>query len=379
MDDVLIFAGGRTPVTGRSRAQTHLDSAGLASSVLQEFPVPAEMVMLASAVSPGGNPARVAALAAGYAKNWGPGIPGITLDAQCGGGLVAVGQAFQHAAVTGQVVVTGGTESSSNVTEDRWSGAGIAQASFTPEGMADPDMTWAADDVAARLGISRTRQEAFAVASHRRALQNQDWARREVVAGGDVVDDGPRAMSAAVAQRFSPIHSGSTRFDHTVTPVTAARVVDGAALVVMATHSRYEQLLDQGLIESSEFPVVAVRGYLLGAGDPEVPGIAPVKPIQGLLGQLRLSLDEIAVIEVVEAYAAQVLAVAQELGIDDADPRLNATGGALAYGHPWGASGAMAMLRAIRRLQWEKTGAYALVGCAIAGGMGAVMVVEKVN
>jgi len=117
-------------------------------------------------------------------------------------------------------------------------------------------------------------------------------------------------------------------------------------------------------------------------GDPALPGILPVSAIRGALKASGMGLERLAAVEIVEAFAAQTLAVADDLGLavgGHIDPRVNAWGGALALGHPWGASGAVALVRLAHRLRREGPGAVGVAACAIGGGMGTAMMLEYVE
>ncbi|CAM4048687.1 Acetyl-CoA C-acyltransferase [Micrococcus flavus] len=159
--------------------------------------------------------------------------------------------------------------------------------------------------------------------------------------------------------------------DTAVTGGTAARIADGAAAV----------LLEPGVPDTAPLarPVRLAGGTVTG-GDPALPGIAPVAAVRAALDEVGWALEDLAVVEVVEAYAAQALATLDDLGLTDGDagvdPRVNAAGGALALGHPWGASAAVALVRAVHRLQEQPPGARGLVACAVAGGMGVAALLE---
>ena len=385
---VWITAVSRTPVTARSRAQAHLGAGELAAGPVGEVAAgthPAAVV-LGNGAGPGGNVARIAALAAGL----GVATPGWTVDAQCGAGLVAVAQAAGHAVATGRACVGGGVESPSTAPERSIDGVSYAQAPMVPAGWDDPGMTAAADALAAARGIGRARQESFAARSHVLAL-----------AGGLRLpdDDGPRRLDAAALARFRAVTPGADSAT-AVTGATAARIADGAAAVLVTPHSAVVRETD-GVSTASVRGVDVLRpcrvlSWSLTGVDPALPGLGPVSAVRDALDAAGRTLEGVAVVELVEAYAAQVLAALDDLGLTGAsgtsapgasgpatahdpwgvDPRVNAAGGALALGHPWGASGAVAVVHAVRRLQAEPPGAVGLAACAVGGGMGAAMVLE---
>ena len=386
---VAIVAAARTPVTGRSRAQGHLDADRLAAPVLRHLAgaageVPAAVV-LGNCWGPGGNPARMAALGAGF----GEGAVGWSVDAQCGAGLVAIQQAADHVLRTGSPVAAGGTESASTAPERLLAGEPYRQAPMAPAGFPDPDMTEAAEDLARQRGLGRERQDAFAARSHALALEHAALRSRETVPGLGS-DDGPRRLGAGVLSRFRPVVD---RPGATVTPATAARVSDGAAAVLLVPAERAGRAAtvapQAGATGEPGRPVTAaclLRGWVLTGGDPALPGLAPVAAVRAALDQAGVGLGELAAVELVEAYAAQALASLDGLGLADPvdggtgsriDPRVNAAGGALALGHPWGASGALAVVRLVHRLDGMAPGSLGVAACAIGGGMGAAMVLER--
>ena len=344
MTRIVITAGARTAMTGWHRAQARLSDAQLAATVFRALPDQSAAVFLGNTVGAGGNIARIAGLAAGWETSG-----AVTCDAQCGSSLVAIGQAAAHVKLTGQSVVAGGVESPSTA----WPDGQRTQAAFTPEGFADPDMTEAADQIAVDVGLTRQQQEAYAVQSHQRAL-----AHRSAYVVGDHVDDGPRDVTKLVG-RLGVV---SDHPSATVTGLSAARIADAAAAIQLAPDTGQPHL------------GVEVVDYRLVGADPALPGIGAVPAIEALLTAQHLSLGDIGVVDIVEAYAAQVLATCQRLGRDPTDVNLH--GGALAHGHPWAASGAIALQTTIEQLQSAPSGTYGLTAAAIAGGMGAAVLVR---
>ncbi|MDY6054974.1 thiolase C-terminal domain-containing protein [Micrococcus sp.] len=413
-----ITAAARTAVTGRSRAQGHLDvgalAAGPVAAVAADAPTSVAAVVLGNCTGPGGNPGRIAALAAGLGEQ----TPGWTVDAQCGAGLAGVLQAAQHAAFTGRACIGGGVESPSTAPVRSRDGVPYTQAPMVPAGWPDPGMTAAADALAALTGIDRPRQEAFAARSHTLALDAAALRRAERVPacpGADPApapdDDGPRRLDARALARFTPVHPDADPAT-AVTGGTAARIADGAAAVLVVP-GRPDQPGLPGLPgdagpsgappappsapltcapapPSAHTPAlrpVRIVGAEITGADPALPGLAPVAAVQRALAAAGWTLAEVAVVEVVEAYAVQALATLDRLGLTAAggaadtdrwgvDPRVNAAGGALALGHPWGASGAAAVVRAVHRLQDQAPGERAVVACAVAGGLGMTMLLE---
>ena len=346
MNRIVVTAGARTAITGWHRGQAHLSDYQLAATVFAAMTDQPDAIFFGNTVGPGGNIARIAALAAGWQDSG-----AVTLDAQCGSSLVAIGQAAAHAKLTGQNVVAGGTESPSTA----WPDGQRTQAAFTPEGFADPDMTTAADELAHQFGLSRGTQEAYAAQSHDRAIANPC---QYVV--GEQVDDGPRNVHKLL-DRLSPVSNHSHA---TVTALTAARIADSAAAVHLAP-------------EATKLPHLGVEivDYRLVGVDPALPGLGAAPAIETLLAAHGLTVEQLAVVDIVEAYAAQVLAVCRRLGIDSSS--VNQHGGALAHGHPWAASGAIALLTTIEQLHHTPAGALGITAAAVAGGMGVAVLTRK--
>ncbi len=345
MTRIVVTAGARTAITGWHRGQSDMTDDQLAATALSAMPRQPDLVMLGNTVGPGGNVARIATLGTGWETTG-----AMTLDAQCGSSLLAVGQAAAHAKMTGQIVVAGGTESPSTA----WPDGKRTQAAFAPKGFADPDMTEAADRLAVDYDIAREAQETYAMHSHTRALEHPS---RFVVGGRP--DDGPRDVTKLLG-RLEPVthHPRAT-----VTGLTAARIADAAAVVQVAPESTEDHL------------GIEIVDYRLIGADPALPGIAAAPAVEALLAAHELTVADIGVIDIVEAYAAQVLAVCQRLGVNP--HKVNQYGGALAHGHPWAASGVIAFLTTIEQLHNAPAGTYGVTAAAIAGGMGAALLVRN--
>lgn len=333
--------------------------------------IPLADVVLGNCMGPGGNTARVASLASGL----GEGVPGMTIDRQCGSGLAAILTAADSLVADSagpRMRLAGGAESASTAPTRIRDGQPYARAPFAPAGFPDPGMGAAAEDLAARRGISRSRQDSYALRSHSLALATREAGGfdAELVPGGELSrDDGPRRMTAAMLDRFGPAFAPQG----TVTAGNSCRVSDGAAVVA---------LVPEGSRGASP-GLAIVAGAVVGC-DPALPGWGPVPAVEEVLRRAGVSLDRVAAIEIVEAFAAQVLAVGDALGLSEGervDERLCAEGGALALGHPWGASGAVLMVRLFSRLVrgGAPAGALGLATAAVGGGMGVAVLVEVVR
>ncbi|WP_236014534.1 thiolase family protein [Microbacterium stercoris] len=362
----IIVAARRTPIGVRGRSLASLEVADLAAAVVRATrddagalsggPVEIADVVLGNCMGPGGNPARVAALQAGLGVQ----VPGSTVDRQCGSGLAAILDAANAVRLDGRTRIAGGAESASTAPARIRDGIAYRQAPFAPAGFGDPDMLAAAEALAIRDGLTRERQDAHAARSHTRAGAARDAGRfdAEIVPVGAVRRDDGIGVRPALLPRLEPLFPGGT-----VTPGSATRVSDGAAAVVIADHGH-------GL---------AIRAQAIVGCDPALPGIGAAPAVQAALDGLGLGAADIAAFEIVEAFAAQSLAVLSRLGIADDDPRVCADGGALALGHPWGASAAVAVVRLFSRLVRDPSpGALGVAAASVGGGLGIALVVEAV-
>lgn len=356
----VILAARRSAVCPRGGGFAHMRledlGAPVVHAVLADAGTPAEAVdevILANALGAGGNPARRVALAAGLPER----VAGLTIDRQCAGGLDALllARALVDSGAA-EVVLAGGVESYSQRPLRAMRGAGgqpvpYDQAPFTPWPERDPEMTAAAAALADRLGITAAAQADWAVGSHAKARAVADWPEIVPVAG--VARDAfARALSPAIALRAKPL-VGS------ITPATAAVAADAAAVVLVVSDR-----------------IAAGRGMrLLGGvtlgGAPEEPGLVPIAAIAAALDALSLRPDDLAMAEVMEAYAVQAMACVQGAGLK---PEIvNVGGGGLARGHPIGASGAILAVRLFHGLR----GGYGLAAIAAAGGLGTALVVAR--
>ncbi|MDF2989662.1 MAG: acetyl-CoA acetyltransferase [Microbacterium sp.] len=377
-DDAVIVAARRTPIAtrGRSLARDRVDQ--LAAPVIEATVKDAELVLgsriqvadvlLGNCMGPGGNPARVAALAAGL----GAAVPGGTVDRQCGSGLAAIlDAATAIRAGDGRPRVAGGAESASTAPVRSVDGAPYARAVFAPDGWPDPEMLPAADQLARVDGISRDRQEAYARRSHQRARSARDADRfvDETVPLNPkhrgVATDDAIGGAESLLSRLRPLLPGGT-----VTAGTATRISDGAAAVTLVPARTAVDA--RGLV---------VRSHAVVGCDPALPGIGAAPAVLAALDDAGVGMAQVAAFEIVEAFAAQSIAVLSRLDVADDDLRVNADGGALAFGHPWGASGAVSVVRLFSRLVrgGAPAGTIGVAAASVGGGMGIAMVVEVVG
>ncbi|MFC5790406.1 thiolase family protein [Agromyces tardus] len=334
-------------------------------------------VVLGNCMGPGGDVARVAALRAGL----GEAVPGVTVDRQCGSGLDAVMQAASRVrAGDAALVLAGGAESASTAPHRHWpdSGERYTRAPFAPGGFPDPDMGPAADRLAAVRGISRARQDAWAARSHARAAAAQASGVFEaeiVPVDGVARDDRPRAsMDLARLARFAPAFTPASasnardgaRRGGTVTAGNSCGFSDGAAAMAVTAES---VALELGL------PALRIRAAAVAGGDPALPGLGAAPAARAALARAGMTAADLGFVEITEAFAAQVLAVSDELGLDE--ELISADGGAIALGHPWGASGAVLLVRLAARMLASDDARAGLAACSIGGGQGVAMIVER--
>jgi len=372
-DEPVIVAALRTPIGTAGKSLAAVDAAQLAAPVLRRLTgdlpaVPVDDVVLGNCMGPGGDVARVAALAAGLPVE----VPAMTVDRQCGSGLAAIATGAALVRATPGLVIAGGTESASTAPWRFWPPQGdeaprrFERAPFAPADVGDPDMGLAADLLAEERGVSRDRQDSYAAQSHARAhaAQQSRLFDAELVPVGDVDrDERPRpGLSAERLGRLRP----TFRPGGTVTPGNACGVNDGAAAVA---------LIDAGSHADLGLPGLRVLASATAGVDPNRPGLGIVPAVRAALARAGLDLEAIDVVELNEAFAGQVLACCDELGLDPA--RVCAQGGALALGHPWGASGAVLVVRLFTQLVRQLGGRYGLAAIAVGGGQGVAMVVER--
>ena len=335
------------------------------------------------------NVAHMASLLAGLPIE----VPGTTLNRLCGSGLDAVGTAAR-AIKSGEahLMIAGGVESMSrapfvmpkadsafsrsNAVYDTTIGWRFVNT-WMKEKYGVDTMPETAENVAAEFKIERAAQDLMALNSQLRAVAAQQAGHfaREITPvhmpqkKGDAVvvdtDEHPRATSLDALAKLKPI----VRPDGSVTAGNASGVNDGSCALLLANEVHAAK---NGLT-----PKARVVGMATAGVAPRLMGIGPVPATQKVLAQTGLSLAQMDVIELNEAFAAQGLAVMRSLGLQDDDPRVNAWGGAIALGHPLGASGARLATTAVNRLH-ATGGRYALCTMCIGVGQGIALVLERV-
>lgn len=366
----VIVAAKRTAIGIAGHGFADVTAPELAAPVLKavaaeigSLDIPIDDVILGNCLGPGGDVARVSALLAGLGLD----VPGVTVDRQCGSGLDAVVQAASRIRSGDEtLILAGGVESASTSPWRFWppvdgeAPVRYTRAPFAPPGFADPDMGVAADDLARIRGIGRERQDAYAAQSFARAAVCDFSA--EIVTVNDVATD-ERIRPNMTAQRLGRLRPTFTS-DGTVTAGNSCGISDGAAILAVTTAER-----------AAGMPALRILGSAVAGSDPALPGLGPVPAIEKLLARTGVRIADIDTVEITEAFASVVLAVSDELGLDEG--RICPEGGAIAMGHPWGASGAILLVRLASRMLQPGGPALGLAACAIGGGQGIAMLVER--
>ncbi|WP_032402385.1 acetyl-CoA C-acetyltransferase [Rhodococcoides fascians] len=403
MPDAVICEPLRTPV-GRFGGQFRdISAQALAGTVIAELVARTGIsgadiddVILGQASPNGDAPAigRIAALDA----DLGIDVPGMQVDRRCGSGLQAILHACMQVQSGGNdLVLAGGVESMSQTefyaTGMRWGVKAeavalsdrLARARVTAGGKNFPvpgGMIETAENLRAEFSISRADQDALAVQSHQRAVaaQNSGVFSEEIV-GVSVpqrksdpllvtTDEHPRADTTVESLAKLKAIRASIDPESTVTAGNASGQNDGAALAIVTTPEKAAAL---GLR-----PLARLAGWGVAGVAPRTMGIGPVPASEKALGRLGLSLDDMGIIELNEAFAAQALAVTRSWGIESDDPRLNPHGSGISLGHPVGATGARILATLLREMDRREV-RYGLETMCIGGGQGLAAVFERLT
>ncbi|MEE2566616.1 3-oxoadipyl-CoA thiolase [Hyphobacterium marinum] len=393
--EAFIFDGTRTPIGRYGGALSSVRADDLAAHPIKALlarqseldPETIDEVILGCANQAGEdnrNVARMAVLLAGLPHT----VPGVTVNRLCASGLEAVGQAAR-AIRCGEAdrIIAGGVESMSRAPfvmakpDAAFSRAAELHDTTIGWRFVNPEierlygvdsMGETAENLASEHGISREDQDAFAARSQTLAHAAAGHLAAQIAPVSIPSRKGePVEVSADEHPRPDVTVDGLTelkpafRKNGSVTAGNASGVNDGAAALLIGSE------------EAGDKPLARIVAYATAGVPPRTMGIGPVPASEKALKRAGLSMDRIDVIELNEAFAAQVLACTRSWGISDDDPRLNAWGGAIALGHPLGMSGARLALTAAQRLHAEQ-GRYALVTLCVGVGQGAAMVLERV-
>ncbi len=377
--DCLRTAVGKAPRGTLRNARPDDLAASVIRALLERYPQAkdgVEDVILGCAMpegEAGNNMARQASLRAGLPDS----VPGMTINRFCSSGLQAIALAADRIRSGGaDILIAGGAESMSKTPF-----GGLKPApnpwfvDHWPEVYMSMGLT--AERVQRKYGVTREDADAFALRSHRNAVDAQQNGRfdEEIVpvevdtatpAGEQKAvfqrDEGPRADTNIEAlAKLKPVF----HVNGTVTAGNASQTSDGAAAALVLSEAKAREL---GLTPKARFVSYATAGVA-----PEIMGIGPVKAIPKALAMAGLTLDDIGVIELNEAFAVQALAVIREAGLDPA--KINVNGGAIALGHPLGCTGAKLTATILREMERRKS-RYGLVTMCVGGGQGAAGIFE---
>lgn len=392
MGDIVIVAAGRTAIGAFQGGLSSLSAVQLGTQTIKAVvertglkPEQIDEVIFGQVLTAGAgqNPARQAAIHAGLPNT----TPAMTINKVCGSGLKAVHLAAQAiAAGDADIIVAGGQESMSNAphvmpnsrTGQRMGPLTMIDTMITDglwDAFNDYHMGITAENLAEKFDISREQQDAFSVASQEKAVAAQEAGKfdDEIIPisvpqrKGDPVifdkDECPRA--GTTLEKLSGMRPAFKK-DGTVTAASASSLNDGAAAVIVASKEKAEAL---GL------PVLAtIKSYANAGVDPAIMGIGPVSATQRCLKKAGWEISDLDLIEANEAFAVQSLSVGKELGWDA--EKVNVNGGAIALGHPIGASGCRVLVTLIHEMQKRDVNK-GLATLCIGGGMGVSLAIER--
>lgn len=391
MREAVIVAASRTAVGKAKKGsfrQTRPDELG--AKVIQDLikRVPAldvleiEDVIMGCAfpeAEQGMNVARISSIRAGLPVQ----IPGITINRWCSSGLQSIAFAAERIMCGfSDVIIAGGVESMTMVP---FGGFKQSPNPYLMEHFPEMYMSMGetAEEVAKRYDVSREDQDRFALASHQKAVAaiEKGWFKEEIVPVEveltDVDEDGKQHRLRKIVDQDEGVRPDTNlevlsqlkpvfRENGTVTAGNASQMSDGAAAVMVMSAEKAEQLGIQ--------PLGIFRGFATAGLEPDIMGMGPAVAVPKVLKMLKMNVDDIDLIELNEAFAAQSIAVIRELDLDPA--KVNVNGGAIALGHPLGCTGAKLTISLLHELK-RRNQKYGLVTMCVGGGMGAAAVIER--
>lgn len=363
MRRAVIVQAKRTPIGKLNGMFKALQPHELAAPVIRQLAdgINVDDVLLGNVTGPGGNVARLSSLEAGLPLS----IPGVTLDRQCSAGLEAIRLAcYLVQGGAGTCYIAGGVESASTSPFPK-------RARFSPDSIGDPDMGVAAEYVAQKYWISKETQDDYALLSYERSWEayRKGYLKNEIVPIQNCSEDEELLKErnmAGLLNRAKPLFA---KENGTVTAANSCGIHDGAAAVVVMDESEAIRLGHKPVLRFVDSHVTGVH--------PFYPGIGPVPAIQTLLNRNDLTIEDIDLIEINEAFASKIAACAAELSIPY--QKLNISGGALTIGHPYGASGAVLVTRLFYEVQRKREANYVLSAIGSGGGIGVAVLFETVR
>lgn len=361
----------------------HLYGAEVIKEAIKRANITADMVedcIMGNVLSGGGNIARLTALQTHLSLE----LPGLTVDRQCGSGINAVTLAAQAIrAGDGDVYIAGGVESMSRApylmdrAERPYSPAlpKFRKSSLSPAEVGDPPMGITAENLVEKYGISREEQDEFAASSQKkmRIAMEEGRFNEQIVPiaiparkGEPVIfkqDEHPRPQTSKEGLgKLAP----AFKEDGTVTAGNSSGLNDAASALVVMSKEKAEELKLETM--------AVIREHAVAGVDPNLMGIGPVPAVRKVLKKAGLTIEDMDLIEINEAFAAQVIACDRELQLNP--EKLNVNGGAIAHGHPLGATGAILITKAVHELK-RIQGRFALVTACIGGGQGIAVILER--
>lgn len=385
MEEAVIVSAVRTPIAKGGGALKDLPPYIYGAEVIKEAvrraqidPMEIDDVVFANALAGGGNVGRVTLLQAGLPVD----IPGFTIDRQCGSGMNAVALAAQAIqAGSGEIYVAGGTESMTRTPQlleaspRPYGSARFIPRILSPEHIGNPPMGITAENLAEKYNISREEQDEYAYRSQMRMANamREGYFKEQIVPikipqrKGDPIifdtDEHPRPDTTVEVLATLP---PAFKKGGTVTAGNSSGINDGASALVLMSRKQAEK---RGLEILG-----TVRSYTVAGVDPNIMGIGPVPAMKKLLEKENLTLDDIDLIELNEAFAAQVLACDRELHLDW--DKVNVNGGAIAHGHPIAATGAMLVTKLVYEMKRRNVKRGVVTAC-IGGGQGIAVLIER--
>ena len=391
-DDVVIVAAGRTPVGSFGGTLANIPAHSLGAAVIKSLlektgldPAQIDEVILGQVLTAGEgqNPARQAAIEAGLPHS----VPAMTINKVCGSGLKAVHLAAQAIKCgDADIIIAGGQENMSrapHVLPKSRSGTKMGDwkllDSMISDGLWDAfndyHMGMTAENIVDKFQISREQQDRFAALSQQKTEKAQaDGVFNEEIipvsipqrkADPVIFADDEYPKQGVTAEKIAKLRPAFTR-DGTVTAANASGLNDGAAAVIVMSRRKADEL---GL------PVIAgIKAYASAGVDPAIMGTGPIPATQRCLDKAGWSVDELDLVEANEAFAAQSISVNSELGWDP--ERVNVNGGAIALGHPIGASGCRVLVTLLHTMQ-RRDAHKGLATLCIGGGQGVALALER--
>ncbi|MDX1736825.1 MAG: thiolase family protein [Alphaproteobacteria bacterium] len=369
-----VLTRAKNPDQGFGNLQAHELMAPLIKDILNQVnidPNNIDQVIAGNALYGGGNPARMAALLAGLPAQ----IPSLTIDSQCCGGVDSVGLAA-NIIKSGQadVIVAGGLESYSRsprrykrALDSGSKDTEYLRPPFAPNENEDPDMLASAANLAEQYSVSRESQEIYAIYSHLKAVKNRDKLEQEILpVNGHRYDSYARNLNRRACQRLSILYGTE---ETGLSAATIATEADGAAALLICSESFLKKVDQQ-----DGHNILEIIGYANAGCTPQFPALGAIAATEKLLSKSKIRADQISTVEIMEAFAIQAMLFNQNFGFPE--DKINKKGGAIARGHPIGASGSINLVRLFYELENQPKNSLGLAAIAAAGGLGASILVK---